>query len=233
MGVDKLTWGESVHEVAVIGPARISVYSRGMKDLTSEDLRRAVTVVATTLAPHVAADWSLNAGDLEWTCRQTLDHSVHAVLWYAANLATLSTEPRQHVRYGDPNGPIARLLDALVSGGHILARVAEATPPGGVGYHGDGMADATGFLAMGCDEVLVHANDICLGLGVEFRPPDDVCERLVPRLFPWAPECDDPWARLLWCNGRLAVLDRSRLGPRWSWWCAPLAEWDGVPRTVR
>lgn len=196
-----------------------------------DDLRRAADVVAQTLTPHVEADWSVKAGDLEWTCRKTIDHSIDAMLWYAANLATLSTTRRQHVRDGDPNGSIARLLDALVSAGHILARVVESTPPGGRGYHGLGMADVTGFIAMGCDETLVHANDICTGLGVEFRPPEDVCERLVPRLFPWAPEYDDPWARLLWCNGRLALPERGRLGPEWGWWCAPLEEWDGTPYT--
>ncbi len=28
---------------------------------------------------------------------------------------------------------------------------------------------------MGCDETLVHAGDICAGLGVRFDPPGDVC----------------------------------------------------------
>jgi hypothetical protein len=203
-----------------------------MNDPTPDDLRRAVTTVADTLAPHVAADWSVNAGDLEWTCRETLDHSIDALLWYAGNLAMLTEKSRQDVRDGDANGSVARLLDSLVSSGHILGRVAEATPPGGRGYHGAGLADAAGFLAMGCDETLVHANDVCMGLGVEFRPPEDICERLVPRLFPWAPEHPDPWERLLWCNGRMALPDRERLGPGWGWWCAPLDEWDGTPYSV-
>ena len=198
-----------------------------MTALTSDDLRRAVDAAASTLSSQVAADWSRRAGALEWTCRKTLDHVIDALLWYAGNLAMLATKGRQHVRDGDPTGSIDRLVNAFASAGHILARVAEATPPGGRGYHGDGMADATGFLAMGCDEVLVHTNDICSGLGVEFRPPDGISERIVSRLFPWAPAHADAWMRLLWCNGRLALPDRDRLGPDWSWWCAPLDEWEG------
>ena len=93
------------------------------------------------------------------------------------------------------------------------------------------LADASGFLAMGCDETLVHTFDICAGLGRAFRPPPDVCDRVVRRLFPWAPEHEDPWERLLWSNGRVALPEHPRLGPNWDWWCAPLSEWDGVART--
>jgi hypothetical protein len=202
-----------------------------MDELTPDDLRGAVAVAADTMVGHAGADWSVRAGELEWSCRQTLDHAVDCLLWYAGNLAMLATRKRQDVRDGDPDGSIERLLDALVSSGHILARVAEATPPGGRGYHGLGMADATGFLAMGCDETLVHTGDICAGLGVRFRPPGDVCARVVTRLFPWAPEHDDPWERLLWCNGRIALAGHERIGADWGWWCAPLDEWDGVAYT--
>lgn len=185
------------------------------------------------MAPHAGADWSVRAGELDWTCRRTLDHTIDALLWYSGNLARLATERRQHVRDGDPHGSIERLLDALMSSGHILARVAEATPEGGRGYHGAGMADATGFLAMGSDEVLVHAFDICSGLGAELRPPIEVCAKVVARLFPWAPQHPDAWERLLWCNGRLGLPGHVRLGADWGWWCASLGEWDGVAYTER
>lgn len=204
-----------------------------MDELTPDDLRRSVEFAAEMLMPHAEDDWSVNAGDLEWTCRRTLNHTIDTLLFYAGHLARLATERRGHVRDGDEKGSIARLLEALISSGHILARVAEATPPGGRAYHSLGMADASGFLAMACDETLVHANDICSGLGVELRPPDGICERVVARLFPWAPEHDDPWARLLWCNGRLALPDHERLSPEWGWWCAPLEEWDGIAYTDR
>ncbi len=180
-------------------------------------------MAADALAPHTAADWSVAAGDLQWSCRRTLDHTIDTLLWYAGNLAMLATRRRGHI----PEG----LLEALVLSGQILARVTEATPPGGRGYHSLRMADATGFVAMGCDETLVHTGDICAGLGVPFDPPGDLCARVVARLFPWAPEHDDPWERLLWCNGRIALPGHQRLGPQWGWWCAPLEEWDGVAYT--
>ncbi len=205
-----------------------------MQELVPDDLRRAVDVAAEALAVGAEADWSVGAGDLEWTCVETLDHNIDGLLWYAANLATLSADRRPDVRSGrhrDPRPTIPQLLDVMVASGHILARVVEATPEGGRGYHGSGMADTTGFVGMGCDETLVHTNDIARGLDLAFEPPPDLCERIAARLFPWAPAVADPWQRLLWCNGRTSLPDAARIGPGWGWWSRPLDEWDGVPYT--
>jgi uncharacterized protein (TIGR03083 family) len=202
-----------------------------MDDPRPDDLRQAAAVAAGALAPHSGADWSLRAPDLDWSCRETLDHVIVGILWYAGNLASLAKARPGVVREEDPGAPNGDMLEALVLSAHILARVAEATPPGGRGYHRMGPPDATGFVAMGCDEILVHTGDICAGLGVRFDPPADLCARVVARLFPWAPEHDDPWERLLWCNGRIALPSHERLGPEWGWWSAPLDEWDGAVKT--
>jgi hypothetical protein len=87
---------------------------------------------------------------------------------------------------------------------------------------------AEGFAAMHCDEVLVHGDDIALGLGVAFAPPPDLVRRVRDRLFPWTP-AGAPWTTLLWCNGRVALPDHARLTD-WSWHPAPLSAWDGPRR---
>jgi hypothetical protein len=79
---------------------------------------------------------------------------------------------------------------------------------------------------MGCDELLVHTYDIGRALGFDVRPDRDLAERVLRRLFPWAPDHVDPWVGLLWANGRVPLGDRPRL-ERWRWHCAPLDEWDG------
>ncbi len=94
------------------------------------------------------------------------------------------------------------------------------------------MADAEGFLAMGCAEILLHTDDIAaaLGLPAPFRPPADLCRRVVQRIFPWAPpETEaDPWDALRWAAGRIALPGHDRLDANWWWHCAPLSEWDGT-----
>jgi hypothetical protein len=202
-----------------------------MDEPTPDDVRRSVTVVADALRGSTDADWSVAAGELEWSCRRTLIHTINAMLWYSANLATQSAEDDGDLPWDAPDSPIVDLVRGLEWAGFILARVAEASPPGARGYHGEGMADVSGFLAMACDETLIHGADVAAGLGLPFDPPRDVCDRTVGRLFPWAPEHDDPWERLQWCNGRLPLPDHPRLAHGWGWQCAPLDEWDGVART--
>ena len=69
---------------------------------------------------------------------------------------------------------------------------------------------------MGIVETVVHTHDIAQGLGLTWSAPEDVCEKVLLRLFPDRPTQDDPWPTLLWCTGRT---DLGRL-PRqaaWRW----------------
>ncbi len=77
--------------------------------------------------------------------------------------------------------------------------------------------------------MLVHCWDAARGLGVEFVPPTDLAERVLRRLFPWAPRHEPAWEALLWANGRVDLAGGpERPGPDWEWHCAPLDEWDGT-----
>ena len=105
-------------------------------------------------------------------------------------------------------------------------------PPDARAYHSAGMADVAGFVAMGCDELLVHGWDACQGLGLGLVAPPDLAGRVLERLFPWAPRGVAPWPALLWANGRVDLAGgRPRPGSDWAWHCAPVDEWDGtIPR---
>jgi hypothetical protein len=152
-------------------------------------------------------------------------------------MANRATEALPPFRTEDPAQPPAELLPAVCSLASLLVEVMRAAPPGTRAFHSAGLADVQGFIAMGCDETLIHTADIALGLGHPFRPPDDLCARVVARLFPWAPDGHTGWETLRWANGRAPLPDHDRLGPDWSWHCAPLTEWDGTfkksPRWMR
>lgn len=200
-------------------------------DLTPVDLLAAAAVCRGALSPALGHDWEVRARDMDWTCRRTLDHVADVLVLYAAHLATRATARRPPLRNGDPNAAPAALLLSVESGAATLAEVIRAAPPGTRAFHPAGMADATGFVAMGCEEILAHTWDIAEGLGVDFVPPPDLAARVVARLFPWAPADVPPWDALLWAAGRITLPDHERLGTDWFWHCAPLAEWDGTPRT--
>ena len=196
--------------------------------LAPEDLLIAASVSRAALAPALDRDWSLLAGDLEWDCRRTLDHIVDSLFLYAAYLACRATERLAPPRNGDPGASPAQLLETLGVAAAVLAEVARAAPPGTRAFHPAGRADVSGWLGMAGEEILLHTDDVAQGLGLDFRPPDDLSWRIAARIFPWAPADADPWAALRWAAGRAALPDRERLGPDWYWHCAPLAEWDGT-----
>lgn len=200
-------------------------------ELTADDILEAAAASHQALEPFVARDWSVQAGDLDWDVRRTVAHVCDAAEWYAAHLALQSPRRLRFDLRPHPDASNADLLDVLDAAAATLAAVARAAPPGARAYHNHGMADMTGFLAMGCDEILVHGWDAVRGFGADFTPPAELAERVLRRLFPWAPTNESPWLALLWANGRADLPSRVRTGPDWSWHCAPLDEWDGtVPR---
>lgn len=196
--------------------------------LTGDDLRAAATLCVQTLEPAAGQDWSVNAGDLEWSCRKTVDHVVDALLYYATHLATGSLERRPAIRSGDPARTPAELLAGVESAAAILATVFEGAPPNRRAHHSWGVADPTGYLGMGCTEVMIHTLDIAQGLDVPFAGSEELAARVIARIFPWAPTGVSAWDAFRWCAGRTAPPEHPRQEGDWTWHCAPLTEWNGA-----
>lgn len=197
------------------------------------DLLTAASVSQAALEPALDRDWSVRAGDLEWSCRHTLDHIFEALIFYAGMLATRSPELRETGVINTAGIPLADALTMVETMAAILSEVVRAAPPEARAYHPNGMADGSGFVAMGCEEILMHSADIAQGLGLALCPPTDLAARVRARLFPWAPTEVEPWDALRWAAGRKALPAYPRLGTDWGWHCAPLAEWDGTVAKAR
>jgi hypothetical protein len=198
--------------------------------VTAGDLRAASRFALAALRPYSSLDWSQPAGDLEWSCRQTLHHMSGALTFYAGQVATRATVRRRSLRGTDSDAGIPELLEAVETATSILCHLIDGMAPADRAFHPAGMADASGFAAMGADEVLVHTYDIARGLQRDFQYQTAVTSRIVERLFPWAPAGADAWATLLWCNGRAEIPGHPRQDPDWWWWCEPLESWDGSVR---
>lgn len=106
------------------------------------------------------------------------------------------------VIFADPDDGVGGLLRVLASCGDLLAAMAGAAPPGLRGWHPYGSSDPEGLLAMGIAEVLLHSHDVLTGLDTGWRPDDQLCDRLLHRLFTrTAPADVDRWRVLLWLTG--------------------------------
>lgn len=187
--------------------------------LTATDVRDAVGLALTAFRAAVGSDWHGPAGTLDWDCWETVEHMSDDLFAYAAQLGprqpALATpvpfrcEPR---RPGGPalaisadheSGPVGLLQVLEATGALLTAMVATSAPDPSADPQPFGVDDPDGFAAaVGTAEVLLHAGDVCAGLGIGWEPPGELCRRVLRRLFPAAPVGTDPWLTLRWATGR-------------------------------
>src|SRR5437588_3588560 len=115
----------------------------------------AADAFAHALGPWTGQDWNVPAGSLEWDIRSTVAHAAGATAKYALCLAS-GTSRFIAIRSAQyPDATNDDLLHAVVSTAHALREVARSVPDERRAFHISGMADAEGFVAMGCAEILV------------------------------------------------------------------------------
>jgi len=188
---------------------------------TCDDLEQLASIVAATWRAAADRDWSARAGTLEWSCAQTADHAVDTVLAPAFFLASRRLDAYPDGGWSPGLEATAEQFAAAVeTTSRILSAVVTATAPDVRAIiwrrpapESRGPAD---FVPRGALELILHAHDVCAGLGVAFDPPADVCDRLRAHTSDWPfwqmggawsplTMADDPWADLLRASGRLPV----------------------------
>ncbi|MET8976092.1 maleylpyruvate isomerase N-terminal domain-containing protein [Streptomyces sp. NPDC004539] len=197
------------------------------------DLDAALAEMQRVLGPRTGDDWTVPAGPLDWTCRQTAAHIAHDLLAYAGQLAAQPADAYLpidlHVR---PTAPPAEVLQAVAACGGLLSSALVTADPTVRAWHW-GPCDPSGFAAMGVAEILLHTHDITRGLSVDWLPPVSLSAAVLDRLFPAAPlspappaaalptaaPSGDPVRVLLWCTGR-GELDGLPRQTSWSWQAA-------------
>src|SRR3984957_3627853 len=195
--------------------------------MTGDDVLAAEAECRSFLVPHVEADWSGAVPGLDHTVASVVAHAANGPLWYALDLWGGPGDDAAFdlkVRAGAANDA---LMVSLRSAARVCAASVDAAPAGMRGFHPAGAADASGFAAMACDEMLIHTDDAARGLGLTFTPDGELAGRVAARLFPWHDRgAEDQWQLPRWANGRTDLPGRpSQKG--WKWHCAPLADWDG------
>jgi len=190
--------------------------------LEPSDVEATAACVADVCLRGAEVDWRCPAGTLDWTVRETVVHMASTCTFYALHLSGAATSelPITLASVGDP--PNRQLINVIEASARVLANVGRVVPPERRGFHDAGVADAEGFLAMGCSEMLVHLTDVAAGIGLGVTLPEEICGRVVDRLYPRAPNDVSRANALLWANGRVGLhggLPEKILRP---WHCAPL-----------
>jgi hypothetical protein len=180
-----------------------------------QDVQTAVAQMLEVLGPRTAEDWTVPAGPLEWSCRQTAVHIGHDLLAYAGQLAARPADAYLpfdlHVRTAAAPAEVLRVATAC---GGLLGSALATADPSLRAWHW-GPCDPGGFAAMGVGEILLHTHDITRGLDVDWLPQAPLCAAVLDRLFPDAPP-GEPARVLLWCTGR-GDLDGLPRRTSWTW----------------
>ncbi|MBA8946020.1 maleylpyruvate isomerase N-terminal domain-containing protein [Streptomyces calvus] len=189
-----------------------------MTNMWPELVTEATDFSTSVLDKCADQDWLRPAGELEWSCYQTISHLSQAVFGYAGLLIAQPVDRWIGLRISVDDGtPPELAVEGLHIGGTLLASTIRTTGPEVRAFHPWGTADAAGFGAMGVVEVLLHSRDIAQTFGVEQPLPDELCRPTVERLFPDAPSGFRPAETLLWCTGRAALPGLGRQTD-WRWY---------------
>lgn len=157
--------------------------------------------------------WPVEAPGLEWTSRQAVDHLCNTLAFYVNHAVTEADAHLPRIRsVGDVDLSDRDLARTVGTWTLLLHGVLSSWVAGSRGWHRLGRPDAEGYVALACNELLVHAYDVHAAHGVQLTAPHDVCARLLARLFPDVPRAvhDNAWQRLLRANGRIALPSRPR-----------------------
>jgi len=191
----------------------------GSVTFTVDDLFGLCELVSEAWLSAADADWSVNAGTVDWSCLHTADHAVDCVYAPAFFLASRRTDRYPQIgldlTLGDRATP-ELLVESLGIASHLLAGVVRDAPPDteAVIFSPPRLLTAgpRDFVPRAALELALHAHDVCLGLGVPFEMDPESARRLVEHTLPWLmwtviwdppTLTGDPWGDLLRASGRL------------------------------
>jgi hypothetical protein len=167
-----------------------------------DSVQAAAALVVAALEPGIDADWSVRAGNLEWSVDRTIAHMTGAPGKYALYLSSRSTRYIAVRAWPVEDATRRERLEAIEGCAAALAGVAATAPQGAFGFHVTGMRNAAQFLAMACYELLVHTYDVTSGLGLRYEPPEELSRLVIEHCYPGQDEHRPPWPFLVWLSGR-------------------------------
>jgi uncharacterized protein (TIGR03083 family) len=171
-------------------------------NIRPDSVEAAAAAVIAALEPGIDADWSVKAGDLEWSVDRTISHMTGAPAKYALYLSSRSTRYVAVTVSPAEDATRRERLEAIEGCAAALAGVAATAPRDAFGYHVTGMQNAEQFLARACYELLVHTYDVTRGLGLPYEPPEELCQLVIEHFHPGQNEQRPVWPLLVWLSGR-------------------------------
>ena len=179
-------------------------------DLSISSFVEVAELAVVSLTSVADRNWSVAAGDLEWSCWQTLDHLVDCVLSYALQLAGRAQTGWLALQelHALPSATPPQLVEAFGAVSQTFVAVVRAAPERVTASDGLHELDIPDWVARATFEVLLHVHDVLTGLGGRFEPPPEVCAATLASPALWGIDrargenAVDAWDALLVVSGR-------------------------------
>jgi hypothetical protein len=184
-------------------------------------------MMGEVLGPQRDQDWSVVAGTLNWSCRETLTHIGHQLLAYTVQVDGRAQDTRLPLDLViRDEAAVSEVLAVVEACGRLLVAALRAAGPDPRAWH-FGSCDVSGFAALGVAEILIHTYDIAQGLNLNWRPPAKLSAAVLARLAPDASTAHGHVTQVL-------LRHTGRLGEArvWRWHITP-EERDAPPEGDR
>jgi len=162
---------------------------RGARLLTVTDGELVGTLDAafSALEQVVDQDWALLAGSLEWTCWQTIDHTIDCVHSFALQIGAeadsgfLPFAPMRAEKTASP----ADLLKGLRGVSALLVAIARESPQDRTTSDGIVSLNIADWRARTAYEVALHTYDVVTGLNRSFSLSDELAASIIESEALW------------------------------------------------
>lgn len=158
---------------------------------TCDDLEALTGLVVAAWSSAAGRDWTVQAGTLDWSCLRTAEHAVDTVFAPALFLASRRLESYPDYGFFTPGTEASpqQMIEALQTATRILCAVVRTAPPSARAVIWQRPTVETrppeDFVPRAGLELILHAHDVCAGLGIDFGPPEPLCQRLRDHTAAW------------------------------------------------
>ena len=178
--------------------------------VTDDELSCVVEVAISALEQMMDRDWTLAAGSLEWTCWQTIDHTIDCVHSFALQIGAeaqagfLPFIPMHAEVTATPSD----LIQGLRGVSALLIAITRESPQDRTASDGFVSLNIADWRARTAYEVALHTYDVVTGLSGSFSVSDELASSIIGSEMLWMLDRSQMlsatvgWEGLVRCSGR-------------------------------
>lgn len=179
--------------------------------VSPDQFERLLQSAVDNLAEIPEHHWPAQTADLEWTRRETIDHTIDCIFSYAMQVAARAEAgflPFSEL-HALPEASPTDLLTGLRAVGTMFIGSVRLAPPDLQSSDGIVRLDLSDWCARAGYELAVHTFDAVNGTGINWAPSPDIALSITESPGLWmfdrkrAEGAKDPWTFLLLGSGRI------------------------------